>query len=122
MQQRQVTMGEAFSKFWKTWSAEGRASRSEFWWVFLANFLIGFALGIVGGIIGADTALSGLYSLAACVPGILLAIRRLHDTGKSGWLWLVAFVPVVGTLILLVLLAQPSEPQQNRFGPVPNVQ
>ena len=121
MQQRQVTIGEAFSKFWKTWSVEGRASRSEFWWVVLANSIVGFVLGIVGGIIGADTALTGIYQLAALVPGICLGVRRLHDVGKSGWFLLIGLIPVVGGLILLYFAVQPSEPQQNRFGQVPNV-
>lgn len=120
MQQRQVTMGEAFSKFWKTWSVEGRASRSEFWWVLLANSLVCFALGVVGGIIGADTALAGIYQLAACIPGICLSVRRLHDVGKSGWFVLIGLVPIVGGLILLYFSVQPSE-GSNQYGEIPNL-
>lgn len=120
MQQRQVTIGEAFSKFWKTWSVEGRASRSEFWWAFLANFLVSIAIGFVGGIIGDGGALSGLYSFAALVPGVCMVVRRLHDVGKSGWFSLVALVPFIGGLILLYFEVQPSE-GANKYGEIPNL-
>lgn len=120
MQQQQVSMSEAFNKFWNTWSVEGRASRSEYWWVILANMIAGFILGFIGGILGVDTALSSLYCLAALVPGICLGARRLHDTGKSGWLLLIGLIPLVN-LILVVFMLQPSDPQPNRFGQVPNL-
>ena len=121
MQQRQVTIGEAFSKFWKTWSVEGRASCSEFWWAFLANFLVSIAIGFVGGIIGDGGALSGLYSLAALVPGVCMVVRRLHDVGKSGWFSLIALVPFIGGLILLYFEVQPSE-GANQYGETPNLE
>lgn len=120
MQQRPVTMGEAFSRFWKTWTIEGRASRSEFWWAVLANFLASFAVGFVGGFIGDDGVLGGLFSLAAIVPGVCVCVRRLHDVGKSGWLSLVGLIPLIGGLILLYFEVQPSDPQANQYGPVPN--
>lgn len=120
MQQRQVTIGEAFSKFWKTWSVEGRASRSEFWWAFLANFLASIAIGFVGGIIGDGGTLNGIYSLAALVPGVCMVVRRLHDVGKSGWFVLLGLVPIVGGLVLLYFAVQPSE-GSNQFGETPNL-
>ena len=122
MQQRQVTIGEAYSRFWKTWSVEGRASRSEFWWAVLANFIVSFAIGVVGGIIGDGGALGGLFSLAVLFPCICMVVRRLHDVGKSGWFALIALIPFVGGLVLLFFEVQPSQPQDNLYGPVPNLQ
>lgn len=120
MQQKQISMSEAYVKFWKTWSVGGRASRSEYWWVVLANLIAGFVLGFIGGVIGADTALSSLYGLVALLPGVCIGIRRLHDTGRSGWFILFAAIPILN-LILLVFMLQPSEPQANKYGQIPNL-
>ncbi|WP_114748189.1 DUF805 domain-containing protein [Pleomorphovibrio marinus] len=96
----------------------GRARRSEFWYFALFNFLIGVGLAIVDVFVG-TMALNGLYSLAVLVPSIAVAVRRLHDTGKSG-LWVLAgFIPVIGFIILLVFLVQDSQPYQNQYGPNP---
>jgi uncharacterized membrane protein YhaH (DUF805 family) len=64
--------------------------------------------------------LSALFYLAVLLPSIAAATRRLHDTGRSGWWQLVGFVPVIGTLVLIVFLAQrgtsESLPVVNDFG------
>jgi uncharacterized membrane protein YhaH (DUF805 family) len=88
---------------------EGRASRSEYWWFALAVFLGSVVLSRV------SLVLAVLWSLGTFVPHIAVAARRLHDTDRSGWFQLIAFVPVVGWIIVLVLLVlEPKEP--NRFG------
>lgn len=60
------------------------------------------------------------YGLAAVIPGLAVSVRRLHDIGKSGWWMLLAFVPVLG-LLLLFFFALDSEPGLNRYGPSPKL-
>jgi len=64
-----------------------------------------------------STKLSYAYSIAALLPGIAAATRRLHDTDRSGWWQLICLVPIVGFIILIVFLAQDSRP--NRYGATP---
>src|SRR5690606_3667872 len=97
---------------------EGRARRSEFWYYALFNFIISIGLGMVDAFTGLGF-LSSVYGLAVIIPGIAVGIRRLHDTGKSGWWLLVSFVPVVGWIILLVFFLQDSQLHDNQYGPSP---
>ena len=87
---------------------EGCAGREEFWYFFLANFVISFILSIVDGLIKFPC-LSSLYGLAVLLPNLGVTARRLHDIGKSGWLQLIALIPVIGVLIVLILCAQPTK-------------
>ena len=104
---------------------EGRARRQEYWMFVLFNLIIAIVLGIVdrgaGLMIGeAGTGILGsIYSLAVLCPGIAVAIRRLHDTGRSGFWLLIAFVPCIGFIVLLVFMIQDSEPNANQHGPNP---
>jgi uncharacterized membrane protein YhaH (DUF805 family) len=66
-------------------------------------------------------ALSGIYSLAVLIPSLAVGVRRLHDTGKSGWWLLLALIPVVGVIVLLVFMCQDSNPGQNQYGPNPKL-
>ena len=87
----------------------GRASRPEFWWWVLFVVLVSGATGAVSHM------LSGLFSLAVLVPGLAVAARRLHDTDRSGWLQLVALIPLIGWILMIYWCVQePKEP--NRFG------
>ena len=61
----------------------------------------------------------GLYILAILVPALAVAVRRLHDVGKSGWMLLVALIPIAGAIWLLVLMFTDSMPGVNQFGPNP---
>ena len=63
--------------------------------------------------------LSGLYSLALLIPSIAVTVRRLHDTGRTGWWWWIGLVPVIGIIVLLVFMAFEGEPGQNQYGPDP---
>jgi uncharacterized membrane protein YhaH (DUF805 family) len=96
----------------------GRARRSEFWYFSLFNFLIAAGLGMVDVFVG-TMALNSIYALAVLIPGLAVAVRRLHDAGKSGFWLLIALVPLVGTIILLVFLVQDSQPFTNKWGPNP---
>lgn len=103
----------------------GRASRSQFWYFTLFSFLISLAISVVTGIIGSVlntgifSLLGVLYSLAIVVPSVCLGIRRLHDTGKSGWWYLISLVPFVGFIILIVFWVMDSEADRNQYGPNP---
>ncbi|MDA8385146.1 MAG: DUF805 domain-containing protein [Actinomycetota bacterium] len=96
---------------------KGRASRSEYWtfaavlWVTLA------VLYLLGSAVHLFLILMYLLWLAVLVPGLSLSIRRLHDTGKSGWLVLLGLIPFVGGIILLVFVLLPGDPVANEYGP-----
>jgi uncharacterized membrane protein YhaH (DUF805 family) len=97
---------------------EGRARRTEYWMFFLVNLLIAIVVGIVGRIIHLPV-LGSLYSLAVLVPGIAVGVRRLHDTGRTGWWWLIAFIPVIGVIWIIVLFALPGDQGPNQYGADP---
>jgi uncharacterized membrane protein YhaH (DUF805 family) len=94
----------------------GRARRREYWMFFLFNFLISFGLGFIEGAIGIPGIISFLYCCAVIIPGLAVCVRRLHDTGRSGWWFFIAFVPIAGGIILLVLLLLDSTPGDNQYG------
>ena len=97
----------------------GRARRSELWWFALAEFVV---LGVLYGLGRASSLFSILYflvALALIVPALAVSVRRLHDTGKSGWFVLLSFIPFVGGIILLVFFVQDSAPGDNQYGPNP---
>jgi uncharacterized membrane protein YhaH (DUF805 family) len=102
----------------------GRARRREYWMFTLINVLVGVAiwmLGMIGGTLGSlISALGLLYSLAVLVPGIAVSVRRLHDTGRSGWTLLLALVPLV-SIVLLVFLCQDGTAGDNRYGSNPRL-
>lgn len=101
----------------------GRATRAEFWWfwlfVTLATLAGSLIDNLVFGVPGGDGWVSGLTGLALFLPSISVAVRRLHDIGRSGWWWWLALIPFVGWIVLLVWHCQPSAPGANRFGPDP---
>jgi len=102
----------------------GRAQRAEYWYFFLFNFIISIVLGVIDAVISPGTKigiLGGLYSLAVLIPSIAVAIRRLHDTNRSGWWLFIILVPIVGVIVLLVFMVQDSKPEQNQYGPNPKV-
>lgn len=102
----------------------GRARRSEYWYFTLFNIIISIVLAVVDAVLGTGGqtgigVLGGLYSLAVLIPGIAVAVRRLHDTGRSGWWLLIAFIPLIGALVLLYFMVQDSEMGPNQYGPSP---
>lgn len=99
----------------------GRASRSEFWWFYLALALwYGVLLALVYALGDPGIVLFFLGLAVAFVPVLAVQVRRLHDTGKSGWLLLLALVPVV-SIVLLVFFLLDSDQADNRYGPSPRV-
>ncbi|NPC58005.1 DUF805 domain-containing protein [Caenimonas soli] len=91
----------------------GRAARPEFWWFILAQVVVGIILNMIVPVLG------GLFSLAMLVPTLAAGSRRLHDIGKSGWLQLLGFIPLIGWAILIYWAAQPGQPESNQYGPPP---
>ncbi|AXE38605.1 DUF805 domain-containing protein [Acidipropionibacterium virtanenii] len=123
-----VNFSQAIQLFFKNYAVfNGRASRSEFWWVMLFTWLVNVVLNGIGRAAGdsgstALMSLSGLWSLAILVPSLAIAWRRLHDTGRSGGWFFINFIPFVGTIIFIVLTASPSNPaawQQYDNGKLP---
>lgn len=96
----------------------GRARRSEYWWWVLAVVLVSLVLNILEAALGTGSILSTLFSLAILVPGLAVGARRLHDTGKSGWLLLIGLIPLVGFILLIVWFATDSQ-GDNQYGPSP---
>jgi uncharacterized membrane protein YhaH (DUF805 family) len=125
--------GEAVKSFWSNYSQfKGRSRRSEYWFIQLFLVLTNLAAAAIdfalmdgdvdrfianggGGIVGL------IWFLATIVPALAVLIRRLHDTGKSGWWALIGFVPIVGTIVLLVFTLQDSEAAENTYGVSPKV-
>jgi len=100
----------------------GRARRKEFWMFFLFNCIIAVvltALSRIGGIGTVFTVLSGMYSLAILCPAIAVAIRRLHDVGRPGLHILFGFIPIAGTVLLIMWTVKEGVAGENEYGPNP---
>jgi uncharacterized membrane protein YhaH (DUF805 family) len=111
--------GDAISTcFGKYATFAGRAVRSEFWFWVLFTFIVLIVLNIIQFTISSigGSVLQLLFELATLVPAIAVAARRLHDTDRSGWWQLLNFIPLIGSIILLVWYCQPGTPGANRFG------
>lgn len=99
----------------------GRARRKEYWMFVLFNAIITFILGFMEGIIGGPGIVANIYALAVLFPSLAVSVRRLHDTGRSGWWLLISLVPLVGAIVLLVFMVQDSNPEENQYGPNPKI-
>ncbi|CAL2081970.1 DUF805 domain-containing protein [Tenacibaculum sp. 190524A02b] len=99
----------------------GRARRTEYWMFTLVNLVISWSiLGISFATeSGTLSILANLYSIAVLLPGVAVAVRRLHDVNKSGWNLLWALIPIVGAIILLVWMCTDSHPGKNKWGDNP---
>lgn len=106
----------------------GRASRSAYWWFALFALVVGWAargldswLGLGGLATSTGTLgpISALVSLVLVLPTWAVFARRMHDTDRSGWWWLLMLVPVVGWIVLIYFLASAGTPGPNRYGPPP---
>ncbi|MDX3854858.1 DUF805 domain-containing protein [Streptomyces sp. AK02-01A] len=97
----------------------GRARRQEFWMFYLINLVVAIVVAIIDSVIGLNSILSVIYTLAVLIPALAVTVRRLHDTGKSGWWILISLIPLVGSIILLVFLASAGQPNANAHGENP---
>ena len=125
--------GEAIKSFWSNYATfKGRSRRSEYWWIQLFLVLTNLAVAAIdlalmngdvdrfianggGGIVGL------VWILVTIVPALAVLIRRLHDTGKSGWWVLIGFVPFVGTIVLFVFSVLDSDAGDNKYGASPKL-
>jgi uncharacterized membrane protein YhaH (DUF805 family) len=99
----------------------GRARRSEYWMFLLFNTIVSTALFAVDMVLGTVFLLGGIYALAAFIPTLAVTVRRLHDTGKSGWWILITFIPLIGAIAFLVFMFQDSYAGDNEYGPNPKM-
>lgn len=106
-------------KKWKDFST--RARRREYWMFVLFMILTLIVAMILDTIIfGFPVALFyGLVCLLAIVPSIAVCVRRLHDTGRSGWWYFIQLVPFIGGIWLFILMLLDSQPGTNQYGPNP---
>lgn len=98
---------------------KGRARRSEYWYFALVNAIISFVLGIVDSAIGSETGfIGGIYSLFVLVPSLAVAVRRLHDTNRSGW-WMLIALTGIGIFVLLYWYILEGDQGRNEYGADP---
>ena len=105
---------------------DGRARRSEYWYFVLFNFIISISAWIFslifilfGGFL--LWPFIWLFSIATFIPSLAAQVRRLHDTGKSGWMILLALIPLVGPIMLLVFYCTEGDQGDNEYGPDPKM-
>lgn len=99
----------------------GRSPRAEYWWFALAYLIVLMIAAAIDGVLGTGFGRVGglfyaLVALAAFVPSLAVTIRRLHDLDRSGWWMLLAFIPLIGGIVLLVWFCSRGTVGPNRFG------
>jgi uncharacterized membrane protein YhaH (DUF805 family) len=101
----------------------GRARRRDYWFFILWYVIISIGLAIIDTVaglrIGNAGVLQSLYALAVLIPGLAVTVRRLHDTGRTGWWVLIVFIPLIGMIVLLVFMFLDSQAGENEHGPAP---
>lgn len=104
----------------------GRARRREYWMFALFNLIVAIVaivldrvLGLASEQYGGYGPIYGIYAFAVLLPSLAVAVRRLHDTDRSGWWLLLALVPVIGAIVLLVFALLEGTRGANRFGSDP---
>jgi uncharacterized membrane protein YhaH (DUF805 family) len=106
----------------------GRARRKEFWLYYLCLMVATIIVTIFDMVVGTyDYQYSvGLFyvifSLGVFIPTLAVSVRRLHDTDRRGWWYLLIFIPILGGLALLVLFCLNGTEGPNRFGPDPKTE
>lgn len=94
----------------------GRSGRSEYWYFVLINTLVIFGIILIELVFGTNGILGVIYAFGTIVPALAVTVRRLHDTGRSGWNMLLGLIPIVGGVIVLIFLLQDSQVGENRYG------
>ena len=128
-----MSFGEAIKAFWSNYATfKGRSRRSEYWFIQLFLILTNLAVAAIdlvlmngdvdrfianggGGIVGL------IWILVTIVPALAVLVRRLHDTGKSGWWALIGFLPLAGAIALLVFTVRDSDRGENKHGASPKI-
>ena len=100
----------------------GRARRKEYWMFALFNLIFLIVAMVLDNVLGTTIEdlpyglFYFLYALVVLIPSLAVAVRRLHDVGKSGWVILISLIPIVGAIWLLVLMFTDSNPGENKYG------
>jgi len=117
--------GEAIQSCFRQYVGfSGRARRSEYWWFALFGLIVGIVANLIDTMLGTmseDTnigVIGTIASLALLLPSLAVAVRRLHDTSRTGWWILIGLIPIVGWIVLIVFYLQDSHPD-NKYGPSP---
>ena len=124
-----MTFSQAVNSVLSNYSTfSGRATRPEFWWWVLFVFILMSVTRLVDSAIvapllgferldgAAGQPLSAIVSLAVLLPSLAVGARRLHDIGRTAWWLLLHFIPIIGSIMLLVFAVQPSEEGENQYG------
>ncbi len=100
---------------------DGRSRRAEYWHFVLFNFIISLIINFSSILIGKNIslAITVLFALLIIIPTLAVSVRRLHDTGKSGWWLLIGLIPIIGAICIIVLMCIDSNPGDNKYGPNP---
>ena len=123
MYQRQVSFTEAVKRTLTVnyCNFNGRSSRSEYWWYALAMLILNVVLTLITGHHEtASAVISTIVGLALLLPGLGLAVRRMHDINKSGWWILINLIPVVGNIIFIIFACKDSDPERRHCSPLPD--
>jgi uncharacterized membrane protein YhaH (DUF805 family) len=113
----------------------GRARRTEFWMFTLFNAIASIILAVIDNALGLSSfssygggfsyslgLLGGLYALAVLLPSLGVAVRRLHDTNRSGWWVLISLIPFIGGIVLLVFFVLEGTRGPNTYGQDPKME
>lgn len=104
---------------------KGRARRKEYWMFILFNIIFAFLAALIDNIVGTASPELGyglfyiVYGLAVFIPGLAVTVRRLHDVGKSGWMYFIILIPIIGIIWFIILMVKDSEPGSNKWGENP---
>lgn len=136
-----ASIGQAVRRFWKKYATfTGRASRAEFWWWYLVSTLVSVVLNAINRLFAGpqpvapvaqeqlgsyfsevmaysfrSSALALVWGVVTLVGMIALSTRRLHDTNRSGWWYLLVFIPIIGAIVLIVFWASAPKPEGQRY-------
>ncbi len=118
--QRAMTLTESVRTCWmqKFSCFEGRASRSEYWWNYLAVAVANMVSSSLAAVSLLFAVLAFVYGVAVFIVMLTSTTRRLHDTGRSGW-WQLLGLTIIGLIPLLYFLCKPSEQAPNQYGGIP---
>lgn len=120
-----MQIGQAISSgFQRYVDFSGRSSRSQYWWWALFYLIVNTLTQVLDSSALAESAgpasvLLLILSLGLLLPTLAVAVRRLHDLDRTGWWILISFVPIVGTIVLLVWFCTKGTDGSNRFGADP---
>jgi uncharacterized membrane protein YhaH (DUF805 family) len=110
-----VGFGEAITEgFRNIFTFSGRASRSAFWWFALGAIIIDIVIAIIGRAAHV-VVLQYVVEIIVALVSLSLSVRRLHDTNRSGFWWLIGLIPIIGGIVLLVFYLLPGTPGPNKY-------